>query len=59
MRADLARNMPGDSGGSSERLAVSDEEIADWLKVRNINGTTTYDSVTTSTAYTGGVANQG
>lgn len=57
--ADLARNMPGDSGGQAERLATSDWEIVSWLKVRNVNATPTLDSVTTSSAYTGGVANQG
>lgn len=46
IRADLARNLPGDSGGQSERLAVSDDEILGWLRVRNINATPTLDSYT-------------
>ena len=53
IRADLARNVPGDSGGQSERLAVSDEEILSWLKVRGINGSPTLDSVTQGNAYAG------
>jgi hypothetical protein len=59
IRADLTKSMPGDSGGGSERLAVSDDEIAGWLRVRHINSSTTYDSVTTSSAYNGGVSLQG
>lgn len=44
IRADLARNLPGDSGGQSERLAVSDAEILGWLRTRNVNSTPTLDS---------------
>jgi hypothetical protein len=44
MRADLARNMPGDSGGQSERLAVSNGEINSWFSARSINVTWTLDS---------------
>jgi hypothetical protein len=44
IRADLARNLPGDSGGHAERLAVADAEISAWFAVRNVNVTDTQDS---------------
>ena len=39
IRADLALNVPGDSGGGTERLAVADAEIDQWFAVRDINTT--------------------
>ena len=44
MRADLARSLPGDSGGQSERLAVADAEIDSWFAVRKINTTRALDA---------------
>lgn len=44
VRADLALNMPGDSGGSSERLAVADAEIERFIAARNFNVTWALDS---------------
>lgn len=58
-RADLARNLPGDSDSGKERLAVTDAEIASWLNVRNINTSTSLDSVTVGNAYGGSLPNQG
>jgi hypothetical protein len=59
IRADLARNVPGDSGGQSERLAIADAEIEDWFRVRGINASTTLDSLTGGNAYSGGQPLQG
>ncbi|MDQ2728047.1 MAG: major capsid protein [Actinomycetota bacterium] len=44
LRADLVRQLPGDSGTGLERLATADAEIAGWFAVRNINVTDTADS---------------
>jgi hypothetical protein len=46
IRADLAKNLPGDSGGRGERLAVADAEISAWFSLRHINITDTQDSPT-------------
>lgn len=46
MRADLARELPGNSGGQSERLAVADAEIDAFFRARNINVTNTQDNPT-------------
>ena len=46
IRADLAKNLPGDSGGQAERLAVADAEIANFFAVRGINVTAVEDSPT-------------
>lgn len=53
IRTDLARQLPGDSGGQSERLAVADAEIANFFKVRNLNVTLTLDSPTGEAVYQG------
>jgi hypothetical protein len=53
VRADLARSLPGDSGGQSERLAIADAEIDRWFAVRNINVTTTLDSPTGAPVFQG------
>ncbi|MDA8046500.1 MAG: major capsid protein [Actinomycetota bacterium] len=45
-RADLARNLPGDSGGHSERLAVADAEIDGFFSARHLNVTRALDSPT-------------
>lgn len=45
IRADLARQSPGDSGGGMDRLGVSDAEIDAWFAVRNVNVTRTLDDV--------------
>lgn len=37
VRADLAREVPGDSGSSIERLATADAEIDNFFRVRDIN----------------------
>jgi hypothetical protein len=58
-RTDLARNLPGDSGGQSERLAVADAEMQQWLSARNINTSPTLDSVTVGNAYSGSLPLQG
>jgi hypothetical protein len=44
VRTDLARSLPGDSGGRSERLAVADAEIDHFFAVRNINTSDALDS---------------
>jgi hypothetical protein len=44
VRADLARQLPGDSGSQAERLAVTDAQIDNFFAVRNINVTTVQDS---------------
>ena len=59
IRTDLARNLPGDSGGQAERLAVADAEIERWLAVRYINASQTLDSVADGTGYTGSAPRQG
>lgn len=49
MRADLARELPGNSGGaagSGERLAVADAQIDAFFRVRNLNVSTYLDSPT-------------
>jgi hypothetical protein len=48
MRADLARELPGNSGGQSERLAVTDAQIDAFFRVRNINVSTYLDSPTSA-----------
>lgn len=46
IREDLAKNLPGDSGGQSERLAIANREMLNWFAVRNINVTWSQDSPT-------------
>ncbi|MGH9094439.1 MAG: major capsid protein, partial [Acidimicrobiales bacterium] len=53
VRTDLARQLPGDSGGPRERLAVADSEIAQWFAVRDINVAKTLDSPTGAAAFQG------
>jgi hypothetical protein len=43
-RADLARQLPGDSGAGIERLATADATIDSWFATRNINLTRSLDS---------------
>ncbi len=56
IRTDLARRLPGDSGGQSERLAVADAEIDRWFSVRNINVTNVQDSPTGASTFQGFLA---
>jgi hypothetical protein len=44
MRADLARQLPGDSGSGIERLATADTQIDSFFRTRNINTTRYLDS---------------
>lgn len=53
VRADVARELPGDSGGQSERLAVADAEIMRWFDVRGINVTGSLDSPTGAAVFQG------
>lgn len=53
LRTDLARRLPGDSGGQSERLAIADAEIDRWFAVRGINVTNTQDSPTGASSFQG------
>lgn len=51
IRADLARQLPGDSGGQAERLAVTDAQIDAFFAARNVNLTEVLDSYTGTTDY--------
>jgi hypothetical protein len=44
LRADLARNLPGDSGGHTERLATANAEITQWFAMRSLNVSDSQDS---------------
>lgn len=62
IRTDLARNVPGDSGGSAgsgERLAVSNDQIDSWISERGFNVTAYLDSATSETAGLQGFLAQG
>lgn len=53
IRADLAREAPGNSGGQSERLAVADAEIDRFFMARNLNPSYTLDSPTGASVFQG------
>lgn len=59
MRADLTRNLPGDSGGQTERLATTDAQIDAWLAARDLNPSWAVDSITTGNGYSGNAVLQG
>jgi hypothetical protein len=50
VRADLARQLPGDSGTGAERLAIGEQQLLDWLTTRSLNLTRTMDSPNTGAA---------
>lgn len=56
LRADQARQLPGDSYSGAERLAVADALIDSWFAARNVNVTTTQDSPTGASVLQGFLA---
>jgi hypothetical protein len=59
IRADLTRNLPGDSGGGVERLGTTLATVESWLNARAINVSWALDSLTTNPSYSGNAVLQG